>query len=314
VATDVAVVGIGIVGLSTAWLALQAGLTVTLYTDRELTETTSARAAASFKPTAVEYDARTARFARDTWDTYERILADHGEATGVRKHLHVEASSSPIERPPYLDLMEDACARERPLVPGGYAHAWQYRTFFIDTSRFLPWLLERCRTQGAELVHLERGFESLVELSRLPQAVVFNCTGLGARALCGDDRLVAVKGQVAVVGPQPEMDWSIKADGFYVYPRASDTILGATEEWDVDDERPERGAIDAIVRANRRILPHLTLADVRRTYAGLRPFRQGGIRLEREVVNGKPIIHDYGHGGAGFTLCWGSARAAVELR
>jgi D-amino-acid oxidase len=46
---------------------------------------------------------------------------------------------------------------------------------------------------------------------------------------------------------------------------------------------------------------------------GLRPFRRSGVRLERDRLrDGRTVIHDYGHGGAGFTLSWGCAREVLE--
>lgn len=47
--------------------------------------------------------------------------------------------------------------------------------------------------------------------------------------------------------------------------------------------------------------------------AGLRPFRTPAPRLELEVVGGKSIAHNYGHGGSGITMCWGAAREAIAL-
>jgi glycine/D-amino acid oxidase-like deaminating enzyme len=47
--------------------------------------------------------------------------------------------------------------------------------------------------------------------------------------------------------------------------------------------------------------------------AGLRPFRSGGVRLERESLADKILIHNYGHGGAGVTLSWGSAEEVADL-
>ncbi len=50
-----------------------------------------------------------------------------------------------------------------------------------------------------------------------------------------------------------------------------------------------------------------------RTVAGLRPFRPSGFRVEsQELGGGRILVHNYGHGGAGVTLSWGSAWLAVE--
>jgi D-amino-acid oxidase len=109
------------------------------------------------------------------------------------------------------------------------------------------------------------------------------------------------------------MDWSISADGFYIYPRANDTALGGTCEYHIDNELVDNVAIHLIIRGNKRILPHLDLDSVRGSYAGLRPYREGGVRLEAEEVGNKKVIHNYGHGGSGITLSWGSAKLALDL-
>jgi D-amino-acid oxidase len=59
--------------------------------------------------------------------------------------------------------------------------------------------------------------------------------------------------------------------------------------------------------------PLLTDDRIVRYVAGIRPFRRSGPRIERQALGGKTIVHNYGHGGAGFTLSWGSAQAAAEL-
>jgi D-amino-acid oxidase len=45
--------------------------------------------------------------------------------------------------------------------------------------------------------------------------------------------------------------------------------------------------------------------------AGVRPYREGGIRLDSEVINGAHVFHNYGHGGAGLTLSWGSVEENI---
>lgn len=47
--------------------------------------------------------------------------------------------------------------------------------------------------------------------------------------------------------------------------------------------------------------------------AGVRPFRKSGVRIEREEFKDKTIIHNYGYGGSGLTLCWGGAEIVKEL-
>ena len=49
-----------------------------------------------------------------------------------------------------------------------------------------------------------------------------------------------------------------------------------------------------------------------RTVAGLRPFRPSGFLVRTDTIERKTIIHNYGHGGAGITLSWGTAQLALE--
>ena len=68
-------------------------------------------------------------------------------------------------------------------------------------------------------------------------------------------------------------------------------------------------------------------AEILSHHVGLRPFRSS-IRLETEHIDGVggvgefivplmivqiPVVHNYGHGGGGVTLSWGSAVVAVEM-
>ncbi|HVJ70105.1 MAG TPA: FAD-dependent oxidoreductase, partial [Sphingomicrobium sp.] len=54
-------------------------------------------------------------------------------------------------------------------------------------------------------------------------------------------------------------------------------------------------------------------ARVIRTVAGLRPYRSAGFVVRRDTLGDKALVHNYGHGGAGITLSWGSSRLAVDL-
>jgi D-amino-acid oxidase len=50
-----------------------------------------------------------------------------------------------------------------------------------------------------------------------------------------------------------------------------------------------------------------------RTVAGLRPYRASGFVVRREQLGDKALVHNYGHGGGGITLSWGSSRLATNL-
>ena len=50
-----------------------------------------------------------------------------------------------------------------------------------------------------------------------------------------------------------------------------------------------------------------------REVVGLRPYRAEGFVVDAERLGEKLLIHNYGHGGAGITLSWGTASLAVAL-
>ena len=62
-------------------------------------------------------------------------------------------------------------------------------------------------------------------------------------------------------------------------------------------------------------LPKVNIGEERiiREVAGLRPFRPSGFVLRAEPLDNKTVIHNYGHGGCGVTLSWGTANMAVKL-
>src|SRR5882724_10806760 len=66
-------------------------------------------------------------------------------------------------------------------------------------------------------------------------------------------------------------------------------------------------------RPQRRLAPvNCSPERVIRTVAGLRPFRPSGFLVRTDRLERKTIIHNYGHGGAGITLSWGTAQLALE--
>lgn len=308
-----AVAGGGVIGLMTAWTALHRGWRVEVISDRDLADVTSMKAAASFKPSKVAEHEETVALLWNSWHGWEEFARDERFRVGVRKHQHWEAMSAPKEDPWYRDVMRDFVRHEFPHVPGGYRFGWRYETFFIDMPVFLPRLQSELQALGA--VFHRRHLISLQELQDLPADVVVNATGLGAKGLTQDPDLYPIRGHVVLADPQPAMDWSISADGFYVYPRQGDTVLGGTEDTACDHEQPDPQLAHLLIRANQRILPDLRPEDPawsQRIHAGLRPFRRGRIRLERDPAYPK-IIHCYGHGGAGVTLAPGSALRVLEL-
>ena len=58
---------------------------------------------------------------------------------------------------------------------------------------------------------------------------------------------------------------------------------------------------------------HVSEDRVIRTVVGLRPYRSAGFVVRAEKLGDKLLVHNYGHGGGGITLSWGTSDLAVRL-
>ena len=91
----------------------------------------------------------------------------------------------------------------------------------IEPFTYLRALMRDFYQAGGKIV--VRDFRNREEISRLPEPVVFNCTGLGARDLFGDQSLTPVRGQLEILLPQPEVDYCYLGSRRLVASRKSGT-------------------------------------------------------------------------------------------
>jgi D-amino-acid oxidase len=97
----------------------------------------------------------------------------------------------------------------------------------------------------------------------------------------------------------------------YVIPRSNDCILGGLAERGADSMEITDEEIAGIQRRCGALSPALRFATILEAKVGLRPGRST-VRCEPD--NGNPrVIHNYGHGGSGFTVCWGCAEDVVAM-
>jgi glycine/D-amino acid oxidase-like deaminating enzyme len=75
-----------------------------------------------------------------------------------------------------------------------------------------------------------RELKSPPEVQALDEKLVFNCTGLGARALFGDEELVPLRGQLTFLLPQPEVTYATIFEDTYMFSRRDGVLLGGTHE------------------------------------------------------------------------------------
>jgi D-amino-acid oxidase len=237
-----AVLGCGVNGLSTARLLqrrFQDGPgTVTIYAKDLPPETTSNIAGGFWSPTSA-YDPQAAsmsfteqfRLACRISNRAFQLLV--GPEYGVRwidtLELYRHEASLARELPGGNDLYPQQEVHRDAEHYFGFPFARQYSTMLIEPPVYLSALLRDFYIASGRLV--VREFHSREELMRLPEQVIFNCTGLGARALFNDQKLGPVRGQLEVLLPQPEIDYCYLGNG-YMFPRRDGIILGGTFDHD----------------------------------------------------------------------------------
>lgn len=302
----VVVVGAGVVGLSCAVRLAETGHDVHVLARDLPLETTSAVAAAWWYPYLAAPIERVSGWAAATYDELTRLSATEPDA-GVRVRESVQLLRRARPDPWWTDSVPSLHqARD---LPPGYAGGWGFMAPVADTSVYLPYLADRLRAAGGTLTR--------AALSALPSGgdVVVNATGLAARSLTGDTSLTPVRGQVVrltgVTVDRVWLDEDALDDGgsalTYVVPREHDVVVGGTAEPGEWDTRPDPAVTAAVLERAARLVSGLRRATVVAHRVGLRPSRLS-VRLECERRTGaSPVVHCYGHGGAGVTLSWGCA-------
>lgn len=311
-AVQVTVIGAGVSGLTTALALQEAGFEVRVIAEAKGGAITSAAAGAIWYPYRVGPPERASGWSGRTREWLLELAASTPEA-GVDVLTRVELADTE-ELPWWSAAAPDLAliAAPDPRIPMDESErpvarfAWQLTAPRCDPPIFMGWL--------------ERGLRRPVEIGRVESLesvmgdIVVNCTGLGARGLTGDGALQAIFGQTVITAPGAIDlrgglgDERLDARIFYSIPRRAEVVLGGCAEGCADDRAavPTREMTESILARARGF--GLRPGAVIRESAGLRPYR-AAVRLERV---GR-VIHNYGHGGAGYTLCRGCAEEVVGL-
>ncbi|MEE4201781.1 FAD-dependent oxidoreductase [Erythrobacter sp.] len=229
----VAVLGAGALGLTCAKLVQEAGFPVTIYADVLPPETTSNIAggqihpASLFRASAVSEE-WLGQFAAALDYSYRRFQISVGEDTGIRWLTTYDETRGRGLGPVEARIMPARRLLQRGEHPFPVDEVREWRTMYVETGRWLDHLMRDVRLAGGRMVR--RRFQNGGEVAALPESLIFNCTGLGARDLFGDDKMIAARGQLAILLPQPEIRHAYRFRAGYMFPRPDGIILGGTFE------------------------------------------------------------------------------------
>jgi len=305
---SVLVIGGGVNGLSTGICFLEDGWDVTIYSEEFSPNTTSDVAAALWYPFLSAPVEKTNVWGSRTYDILKLLATEKGAGIDMTQTFEYFRSSQPD---PVWKSTVDNFERITEDLPSDYVECFSFMTQVIEMPLYLEWLMNRYNLLGGKLE--KRRVNDFSEVPEKFQLVV-NCTGLSSGELCNDPEVYPVRGQIIRIKPklnQMHLDQQIPTLS-YIVPRSNDMILGGVAQegnWSLEPTEEDR---NFILEKCSKIIPDLKNAEIIEDIVGLRPGR-AEVRLEKELISGKAIIHNYGHGGSGVTLSWGCAEEVVEL-
>jgi D-amino-acid oxidase len=298
----IAIIGAGVSGLTSGVILAENGFEVRLFSADLLSETTSAVAAAMWFPYDAEPAEKVVPWALASYDVFRAL--SHDPATGVSLiELRQFRRNENLQIPAWAEAFSARSTRSNEFV---------MTVPLSDSSIYLEYLRTRLLAAGGRLTTGIR-FEKAEEIDPA-FGVVINCAGIGARTLVSDPDLEPHRGQVVLV-EKLDLPGAVVCDDpplMYVIPRTNDCVFGGTNEIS-DNLVPDRDVTAAIMSECSAVL-NIAPPRIIGTRVGLRPYRKSGVRVEAgRLADGRAMIHNYGHGGAGFTVSWGCARTVLKL-
>jgi D-amino-acid oxidase len=311
----VAIVGAGVSGLTCGVVFAEVGYRTAIFAKEIGRQTTSGAAAALWFPYDVEPADKAIPWALETRRTLIDLARNPDSGVSMIE-LRQFSRTGEIQIPDWaIPLGAQA------VIPSEgslklFKSGFSLGVPLMDTTIYLDYLAARFRKAGGET-------NPNVCLKKLEDVdpkfdLVINCAGIGARELLRDAGLESHRGQVAIVPRIKDLPYAVVCDDapfMYAIPRRNDCVLGGTNELSNSLAVDSATTAQIVAECSRVLTLHAPQVVAERV--GLRPFRRSGVRVERDRLrDGRTGVHNYGHGGSGFTLSWGCAhdvRALADL-
>ncbi|KAF8846109.1 FAD dependent oxidoreductase [Paxillus ammoniavirescens] len=274
--------------------------------------------------------------------------------TGLVKKLPSRIYSKQAGNPAKLwwkELVREFRELDQSEIPEPYRFGVEFYTISVNPQEYLVWL--KSELSSRNVIFERRQVRSLEELRHLvgTQGILVNASSLGSRSIIGveDTKLYPIRGQTILV-QSPGVHECLSSWGddhptqggvTYIIPRPGATypntaLLGGTFQPGNWDTSLDMGTAQHIFESCAQLAPSLKDSNetkILRHQVGLRPAREGGARLEVEIVefplirthNLAPwslaasesgsmrVVHAYGFGGGGYQASWGAAADVLTL-
>nr|XP_018667703.1 D-aspartate oxidase-like [Ciona intestinalis] len=305
---NIAIIGAGIIGLSTACKIQEdiPGCQLTIFYDECSPNTTGDISAGLVCPYQNGNDEEDqAIYVRETLK-HLRVLYNRQDAfeIGISKMSGFIIGGNIIkpnafkEFPNFRKASEAEChhflrdTKERPV--------YTLTTWICECTSYLPWLIKSIELKGGKLI--KKHISSFEDLSDFD--IIINCAGIGAKFLTSDKELYPVKGQVYAV-EAPWIKHFYLFGNNYIIPRLTDVVIGGTKQYDNYNLEVDEKDSDQIWSNCCKFEPSLRYSKIKSQHVGLRPKRTSiRIELEQQKLSGRTvtILHNYGHGGSGVSM------------
>ena len=275
---ECAVLGCGAMGLTAALTAQRLGLNVTMYAKERPPYVRSSRATGQWTPdsrialadvASPAFAAQWEQMARTSFALYQSYLGSPGTPIEWTDRYSLLDEGPPLpgaprpERDPnahdfarYRDRIADLVPKTKTLPPGSTPFPTRYvrrtSTLTFNVASYSRALMQEFQIGGGRIE--TREFNAPGELAQLPQKLILNCTGYGARALFRDESVVPVRGQIAWLIPQEGVNYALLYKGLNVVGRRDGIVVqpdnghGDEDGWNDTNEQPDHAAAEAGVR------------------------------------------------------------------
>jgi len=258
----IAVIGAGVIGLTTAIRLAEAGAAVTIYAKDLPHETRSARATGVWSPSSRiglrgsvpdGFGERWDHWARTSYLTHQRYIGTVGAPVDYIPFYSLRSHNPPPGAPSQHDFLHlhrrvsDIWMGSQTLPDEAHrfpvASARRGMDMVFNIAAYSDRLMRDFLSLGGRIIR--QSFADRSQVLALPETTIMNCTGYGAKTLWGADELVPVRGQINWMPPQPEARYGLYYEQVYVLSRGDGVVVqftGSNEDYGygIEDETPDR--------------------------------------------------------------------------